>query len=302
MTRDKRTARFRYEEVREAAILALFDGRLAEAVRGLERAAGIARTTGDADLIAIALANLALAAIESGTSPPAPALLREAFGRSREPTSRFFCAWSLSKLYLESHDARKATFYAHVAYQLAPRQYLACAEQSLGIILLARGDCRRALAHLRRALEDWPLDKAPIALSSSALAYLWSLMGDRREAGRAIETTLAHLGDLDGGYPACYRHEVHLSLGFSLLELEEPERAFHHAERALEALDGIDQRPRHEHKMALYLAAHAALDAGSADAGSHYADQLQGTYYPGLAGIRDLLVAVRTCGMVNWLA
>jgi hypothetical protein len=152
MARDKRTARFRYEEVREAAILALFDGRLAEAVRGLERAAGIARTTGDA------------------------------------------------------------------------------------------------------------------------------------------------------GYPACYRHEVHLSLGFSLLELEEPERAFHHAERALEALAGIDQRPRHEHKMALYLAAHAALDAGSADAGSHYADQLQGTYYPGLAGIRDLLVAVRTCGMVNWLA
>jgi tetratricopeptide (TPR) repeat protein len=195
----------------------------------------------------------------------------------------------------------KAAFYARVALQAAPPRSRGSAQQSLGVVLLARGQYREALTHLRGALADWPTDKAPRALCLSALAYLWSLMGDRREAGRAIEATLFHCSHL-GAYPSFYRRDVHLSLGFSRLELGDAEGALGDAVRALRLLDTEAPGSRHEHKMALYLAAESALDAGFIDSGLHYADQLQQTYYPGRRDIRGLLAAFRTSGMVNWLA
>ncbi|HEX6199590.1 MAG TPA: hypothetical protein VF150_04940, partial [Thermoanaerobaculia bacterium] len=150
--------------------------------------------------------------------------------------------------------------------------------------------------------EKWPHDKAPVAVSLSSLAYLWSLVGDRAEARRAIDQTLLHLGDLGRPYPPLYKDSVHLSLGFSLLEAREPERAVHHAEQALEAVLELGRVPCHEHKIALYLAGEAALDAGHEESGWHYLSHLQRNYYCGWEDLRDLLLAVRTSGMVNWLA
>lgn len=301
MTSDQETAWRRYDEIRAVAVEDLFGGRWEEAVRGFERAAGVARETGDADLAGLAVANLALAAVEGGRPPPVPALLREALGRSRAPASRFFCAWALSKLYLHSHDLGKAAFYGRVALQVAPPRYLGSAEQSLGVTLLARGQYREARDYIERALLNWPTEKAPLALCLSTLAYLWSLAGDRREAGRAIEETLSHCRDLDA-FLTWYQRDVHLSLGFSRREMGNPGRALHHAERVLALVDEGGPEKRHEHKMALYLAAEAAFDSGVVDAGMHYADELQRSYYPGQKDLRTLIRTFRTSGLVNWLA
>ncbi|HEX6198895.1 MAG TPA: hypothetical protein VF150_01440, partial [Thermoanaerobaculia bacterium] len=94
---DPESARARYEDLRASASKALCDGRLAAAVRRFAQAAGLARQIGEADLAAVALAHLTLAAIESATLPP-PSYrkdLREAVGCSRVPESRYFCALAL---------------------------------------------------------------------------------------------------------------------------------------------------------------------------------------------------------------
>lgn len=301
MSRSQSQLRNRYETLLETAREDLFGGRPAVAFDGCERALRLAERTDDDDLIGVALANRTTAAVEVERydALPSPHWLRDALARCSHRESRYRVAHALHNVYHARGDLRKSLFYSRTAFQLAPPELEARAAHDLGGELIARGDVEAALPLIHQARSAWPAE-APLALSTSLLAYAHSLAGDRRAACRHALRALDE-AQTDPP-PVLYRSPIRLNVGYALLESGEAEGAYHQAIEAERAVAEAGKDLCHEHKMALYLGAEAAFDTGRKDDGEALAQRLWVGYYPDVRGLGDLLRAISTYRLVNWLA
>jgi hypothetical protein len=192
-----------------------------------------------------------------------------------------------------SQKARHAkTFYARIALAIAPRARIGAGHYLLGVALLAQSEPREALPHFHDACDIWMHDEAPIELAWGAIAYANALLGCRTAARSFVESATP----VDTRFPL-YHGSLHLNIGFTYLELREPERA--HAQGSLALASA--RAPSHGHKNALYLLGESASLLDRSDEAHLYFDTLCRTYYPSLR-FTDLLLAIRTSELVNWLA
>jgi tetratricopeptide (TPR) repeat protein len=301
MSRSEPPPRRRYEALRARAAEDFYGGHPQRALLGLDRALRVAERTGDDDLIGVALANRTTAAVEveRHDALPSPHSLRDALARCSHRESRYRVAHALHAVYHARGDLRKSLFYSRTAFQLAPPELEARAAHNLGGELIARGDVEAALPLIHQARSAWPAE-VPLALSTSLLAYAHALAGDRRAARRhalrALEEALAE------PTPVLYRSPIRLNVGYALLECGEAEGAYDQANEAERAVAEAGKDLCHEHKMALYLGAEAAFDIGREDDGEALAERLCVGYYPDARGLGELLRAISTYRLVNWLA
>lgn len=294
----------RYEELRDSAARALLESRFHQALERFERACEVAIEEGDDEGVYRAFANKTTAAFVAGARLAASTAssLRQGLTRSRNPGTRYLLAKALANFYANRSALRKSLFYARTARQMAPPEYRASGEHLLGVTLLAASRSREALPHLLWAHDRWPGNGTPLALSTSGLAYDRALDGDRAGARHWLRESRRLLRGESAGRIKIHDAAVLLNSGFALQEIGEREEALLDAEATVEHLRTIEAVPCHEHKMALYLAGEAAADLGRAQRRDNYFAQLLQIYYPDHWDLRGLLQAVRTTGLVNWMA
>jgi len=219
--------------------------------------------------------------------------LRGLLATTQDPLTKYLAAQSLTRHYRYLQKARHATFYARIALTIAPRARIGAGHYLLGVALLAQSEPREALPHFHDACDIWMHDEAPIELAWGAIAYANALLGCRTAARSFVESA----SPVDTRFPL-YHGSLHLNSGFTYLELREPERAY--AQGSL-ALASVTTAPSHGHKNALYLLGESASLLDRSDEARLYFDTLCRTYYPSLR-FTDLLLAIRTSELVNWLA
>ena len=271
----------------------LAEGALRESAESFRRALAAARRVSDQRLADLAFANAFSVEVELQPTAQSIFTARSLFLRSTDPVTRFICCTALARHYHSLGNYRLALFYGRVAHVIAPPARRGGADHLLGILLLACGKVDDAMELLRNGLHS---PKVPPLLSLGALAYGASLLHDHRASRRYVHETEALFEQSSSSF---YDGPVHLALGYTALELCEPEQASIHARQALACLP---LAPSHDHKAALFLAGETALQSGCRSDGEHFLDELQRLYFPQLPNVTDLLVALRTSAFVNWLA
>lgn len=293
------TLRRLYDDLLEAGKQGLRRGELRDAFGTYERAVAVAVRLGEDELVYRAETNKFSLCLEMGPPYPTADPLRAVLLHSKDPLSRFLAALGLSRLYQYTKQTKKARFYARIALSIAPASRRGCAHHHLGINLLAACEYGNGAEHLRRALDLWSPEVAPITLPLSALAYASALLGrsaDLRTCTEEVETLLPKLPS------PLYDSSVHLNLGFAALESRQFERAYLHGREALSAVITLGAIPSHDHKSALYLIGESALGEGHPKEAESFFQLLTRTYFPEDMVISDLLMSLRTAPLINWLA
>ncbi len=288
--------------------MALREARLAAAETTFTQALTEARRLADEMLVERARCNLAAAQIMRGTTAGVEEDLSRILGTSRDAKTRQLAAYNLATF----HDrTRISRFYADMSLDLARRLGDSFSQgvsaYLLGIIEIEEGRPRRSLDRLREALDIGFGENAPSErmLALSLLGYVLTLTGNRHGAVEALEASENPPGgepwpQREPGLPM-YEPTLRLNLGFSYLEIGEPERALEHGRKALGSLDERLTVDLQHHKHALYLLGEShALRGELREARDHF-QELQRKYYPQLPDLTELLIAFRTHGFLSWM-
>jgi tetratricopeptide (TPR) repeat protein len=276
----------------------MWKGEIDFAIAAYDRAADVAASEETRELITIRKAEALIAAEREGAEVAAlPGIVM----RRRSSRHVYLAANTLQRRYCESDDRRKAIFYGEIARSAATDLGDPLSRASvlnyLGNTLVADSQFGPAVDVLNEALEA--LDECdqnraeirslrPVLLGNLGGAYILSGSADK---GVALVELI--LGELDEEYNVI---EGCLDLCFGYMELGRHDIAEMYGRRALDAAT-VKRQVRN----ANHLLGEICLRTERYDESDHYFDVVAG-FYPDFKNVKQLLVAVDLCAVVNWKA
>jgi tetratricopeptide (TPR) repeat protein len=275
----------------------MWQGEVDSAIEAYDRAAVIADAEETRELITIRKAEALIASEREGAEVAAlPGIVM----RRRSPRHVYMAATVLMRRFVEADDRRKAIFYGEIARAAVTETGDAFARASLlnhlGITLIADSQFPAAIAVLTEGAEAL----APLVgredcrlLRSSILGNLGGaqvLSGEIEPGIRVLEEVLPDMND------QYLFAEVCLDLCFGYLELERHDIAELYGRRALE-LATVKRQVRN----ANHLLGEICLRTDRYEEADRFFDVVAG-YYPDFKNVKQLLVAVDLCAVVNWKA
>jgi tetratricopeptide (TPR) repeat protein len=276
----------------------MWKGEIEAALELYELAAEAAETDETRELITIRKAEALIAAEREGSEVGA---LAGIVMRRRSPRHVYLAAGTLMRRFVESDDRRRAIFYGEIARDAAAELGEPFARASilnhLGITLVADSQFAPAIDALEDALSVLrPLgdDREDIrSLRASILGNLGGakiLDGECAEGVRILERVFHRLDDQYLVAEAC------LDLCFGYLELERYDIAEMYGRRALN-LSSVKRQVRN----ANHLLGEVCLRTSRYEESDAHFDVVAG-FYPEFKNVKQLLVAVDLCAVVNWKA
>lgn len=268
------------------------------ALAAYDRALVAAESEETRELVTIRKAEALIAAEREGSEVAAlPAIVL----RRRSPRHVYLAAGTLMRRFVELDDRRRAIFYGEIARGAAaelnePLAY-ASVLNHLGITLLADSQFPPAIAMLNDGLATVAnlvaeREEAQ-ALEASLLVNIGGanvLCGKTAEGLRILEAVLSRLEDDYTVAEAC------LDLCFGHMQLEHYELAESYGRRAL-GLASVKRQVRN----ANHLLAEVCLRMERYDESDEYFEVVA-SFYPEFRNVKQLLVAVDLCSVINWKA
>lgn len=283
-------------------------GSYREAATVYRRAVELATATGETDLADEALCGWGAAETELGNGAEVMPELRRILLDSVVDHNRWLAAYTLARAHELEGQVKKALFYARLSRDisaLVDRPGLTGGSNNLlGNLLVAEGNETDAATCYRAALRR--ANEAPPTWTAGAegnLGYCLlvgatgcqSLSRARmREALRLIYRSLRTF-QREGALQ--YTVLPHLDLCFAHLELKRLASAKRHGERALDLAARYGDSATV--KSCLYLLGQVAMAEGDTEAARHMFGELEDRFYPGRAGLTDVLLALDLRQVVN---
>lgn len=275
----------------------MWKGEIDCAIAAYDRAAAAAVSDETRELITIRKAEALIAGEREGAEVAAlPGIVM----RRRSPRHVYLAAGTLMRRYVETEDRRKAIFYGEIARgaatDLGDPMARASVLNYLGITLNADSQFAPAIEVLEEALEAaGQIEAREEAHSLRAvilanLGYARILTSDVKDGVRILEEVLP---DMDEQYLVA---EVCLDLCFGYLELDRCDIAEMYGRRGLE-LATIGRQVRN----ANHLLGEICLRTDRYDESDAHFDVVA-SFYPDFKNVKQLLVAVDLCRVVNWKA
>jgi tetratricopeptide (TPR) repeat protein len=282
----------------EAGLQHMWKGDVDAAIGSYDRAAAVAVSDETRELITIRKAEALIAAERDGAEVAAlPGIVM----RRRSPRHVYLAAGTLMRRFVENDDRRKAIFYGEIARgaatELGEPMSRASVLNHLGITLIADSQFAPAIEVLNEALEavdqlgnarDEAHSLRAVILGNLGGAQI--LSGDVNNGIRVLENVLP---DMDEQYLIA---EIYLDLCFGYLELERYDIAELYGRRALE-LATVKRQIRNGN----HLLGEICLRTKRYEEADGFFDVVAG-YYPDFKNVKQLLVAVDLCAVVNWKA
>jgi tetratricopeptide (TPR) repeat protein len=282
----------------DLGLQAMWRGEVDPAIELYDRAAGAAESEETREMITIRKAEALIAADREGAEiAKLPAIVM----RRRTPRHVYLAAYALMRHHSETQDRKRALSYGKTASSAAAElgEPMACANvlNGIGIIHVVDSEFRKAIETFERALafieDTHDHDARLLEVRNGVIANLGGariLSGDIDAGIVLLETVLPRLGD---DYAVV---EALLDLCFAYLEREEYVAAEEFGRRALE-MASVQRQVRN----ANHLLGEVCVRQDRHDEADHFFDVVA-SYYPDFKNVKQLLVAVDLCSVVNWKA
>lgn len=283
----------------ESGLQQIWNGAVEAAIETYDRALALAETDETRELVTIRKAEALIAAEREGAEVNAlPAIVM----RRRTPRHVYHAASALARKYSESQDERKrALFYADIARRAAEEMDDSYAQvfalNSVGLLLVIESRFAEAIDTFERALAVIALEPDQTDRLVTMRALVIGNLGGAKvlsgqyEEGIALSESILPL--MDEAYLIA---EVCLDLCFAYTELEQFKKAERFGHRALN-LATIRRQVRN----ANHLLGEICIRTNRYDEADRYFDVVA-SYYPDFKNVKQLLVAVDLCSVVNWKA
>lgn len=282
----------------DLGLQAMWRGEVDPAIELYDRAASVAETEETRELITIRKAEALIAADREG---PEVTRLPAIVMRRRSPRHIYLAAYTLMRRYSETQDRKRALLYGETASTAADEldDPMACANvlNGIGVIHVVDSEFRKAIEVFNRALaaiEDAHDQNARLlSVRHGVIANLGGakiLSGDIDSGIDLLQTILPRLGDDYAVVEAC------LDLCFGYLEREQYVRAEQFGRRAL-GMATVQRQVRN----ANHLLGELCVRQNRHNEADHFFDVVA-SYYPDFKNVKQLLVAVDLCSVVNWKA
>jgi tetratricopeptide (TPR) repeat protein len=275
----------------------MWKGEVDSAIDYYDRAAVAAESEETVELITIRKAEALIAAEREGSEIAALAVI---VMRRRSPRHVYMAATVLMRRFVEADDRRRAIFYGEIARGVLSDLNDPFARASvlnhLGITLVADSQFAEGVKVFDEALEVMTSmdDRDEYrSLRASLLGNVGGarvLSGDYAGGVQVLEDVLQQLDDNYLVVEAC------LDLCFGYLELQRHEIAEMYGKRAL-ALASVGRQVRN----ANHLMGEICLRTSRYEESDAHFDVVA-SFYPDFKNVKQLLVAVDLCAVVNWKA
>ena len=282
-------------------------GSYAEAAAVYCQAAQVAAAAGEGDHADEALCGWATAETELGNGAKVMPELRQVLLGSAVDYNCWLASYTLARAHELEGQIKKALFYARLSLQhsgyIDRPGSTAGSHNLLGNLLLAEGREADAAAEYRKALcESKDAPSTWVAGVEGNLGYCivagTSGQGLRRARVReglrllyrSLRTFRQAQADLDAAIS-------HLDVCFAHLELKRPRTAKRHGERALALAEAHGDSDTV--KNCLYLLGQTAMLEGESARAQQYFGELERRFYPGRAGLANVLMSLDLRQVVN---
>jgi tetratricopeptide (TPR) repeat protein len=275
----------------------MWRGEIDSAIALYDRAAAAAESDETRELITIRKAEALIAADREGVEISAlPGIVM----RRRSHRHVYMAATVLMRRFVEAEDRRRAIFYGEIARaavaQLEDSFARATVLNSLGVTMVADSQFKAAIEAFDEALGVLDPAKANEQIQSLRAALLANLGGAKVLLGQAAEGIRIlerALPDLEEEYD---RVEAFLDLCFGYMEIGRPDVAEQFGRRALQ-LATVPRQVRN----ANHLLGEICLRTDRSEEADALFDVVA-SFYPDFRNVKQLLVAVDLCSVVNWKA
>jgi tetratricopeptide (TPR) repeat protein len=285
-------------ELYELGLQHMWEGEVDAALDAYARAFAVAESDDVRELITIRKAEAMIATDRDGLEVSAlPGIVL----RRRSPRHVYLAAYALMRKFSEANERQRALFYGQIASKSSDEmgEPLARANvlNGLGVILAAESKLRDAVEAFDKALGAIAFvadqDTRILALRAGITANLGGtkvLLNVFDDGIALIESAIERLdADVD-------RAEAYLDLAVGYLGVEKYEVARRIALLGLELAS-----TRRQVRNANHLLGEICVRTNRYDEADKYFDVVAG-FYPDFANVKQLLVAVDLCSVVNWKA
>lgn len=275
----------------------MWNGATDAAIETYDRALTVAESDEVRELVAIRKAEALIAAEREGAEiAQLPAIIL----RRRSPRHVYHAASALMRKFADlQEDRKRALFYGQIARdaaaELGDSYARAHVLNGLGVILVADSQFEAGAESFQEALEvvsgsdDERLRELHIGITAN-LGGTLILLGSAKDGIRMIESVLRNLT------VAQERAEAMLDLVIGYMSLDQYSVAESFARYALELAAS-----RRHIRNANHLMGEICVRTGRDDEADQYFDVVA-SFYPGFKNVKQLLVAVDLCSVVNWKA
>lgn len=283
----------------ESGLQQMWNGAVDAAIEIYDRALALTESDDVRELVTIRKAEALIAAEREGAEVNAlPAIVM----RRRSPRHVYLASYALARKYTESQDERKrALFYGDIARRAADEMEDSFARVSalngMGVVMVVESQFSEAIETFERALAVVALEPDQtdrlIMMRNVVIGNLGGakvLSGSYDEGIALLEPVLPLM---DEPYLIA---EVMLDLCFAHTERGEFRKAERYGQRALN-LATIRRQVRN----ANHLLGEICIRTQRYDEADSYFDVVA-SYYPDFKNVKQLLVAVDLCAVVNWKA
>lgn len=283
----------------ESGLQQLWNGAADAAIEIYDRALAIAESDDVRELVTIRKAEALIAAEREGAEVNAlPAIVM----RRRSPRHVYLASYALARKYTESQDERKrALFYGEIARRAADEMEDSFARVSalngMGVVMVVESQFSEAIETFERALAVVALEPDQTGRLITMRNIVIGNLGGAKVLSGSYDEGIALLEPvlplMDEPYLIA---EVMLDLCFAYTERGEFRKAERYGQRALN-LATIRRQVRN----ANHLLGEICIRTQRYDEADSYFDVVA-SYYPDFKNVKQLLVAVDLCAVVNWKA
>ncbi len=283
----------------ESGLQQMWTGAAEAAIETYDRALALAESEETRELITIRKAEALIAAEREGSEITAlPAIVM----RRRTPAHVYHASSALARKYADSpNDRKRALFYGEIARRAADELGEPYARanvlNNLGVVLVADSQFSQGADAFIEALDiiddNHGADQRLRELRAGVTANLGGtkiLLDIPREGIRLIESVLRELTVTED------RTEAMLDLALGYMNVEAFTTAETYGRHALELAAA-----RRQTRNANHLLGEICIRTKRYDEADRYFDVVAG-YYPDYKNVKQLLVAVDLCSVVNWKA
>jgi tetratricopeptide (TPR) repeat protein len=282
----------------ELGLQKLWRGEADAAAELFDRALLHAETDPTRELITIRKAEALIATDREGEEVSALAVI---VMRRRLPRHVYLAANALTRRFLEREDRKRALMYGEIARraaeELGDAMSVASVLNTLGITLVADSQfsvALEALAEAKVLLSSLDESREEVGLLRLSIDICRGgalvLLGEAAEGVDILEKVLPFVDDDYTVVETC------LDLCYGYMQLHRDELAESYGQRALR-LASIARQVRN----ANHLLGEISMRLGRYDDADRYFDVVAG-FYPEFRNVKQLLVAVDVCSLVNWKA
>ncbi|MEM7584811.1 MAG: hypothetical protein AAF560_15575 [Acidobacteriota bacterium] len=288
-----------FEELRDAAMVAIEEGRLTDALGLCERALAQARERGAQDLVDLAVCNRSAVLITLGREREVMPELRQILLRSSDSKMCSVAAYDLSRAHERIKEYKKGLFYARIARDRAlptgREDLLVGSYNQIGNCLMSDSFFAAAAEEYQHAMELLPAERSVArGLVMANLGYC-EMMQERVREGMSLSFQALRWFRSLG--TRVYEAWPHLDLCYAYLELGRPMRAWRHGRRALLIAEAMGEAECV--KNALFLLGETERTAGDLEAAHGYFSRLQTEFYADAPQVVELMVQLGLRKVVN---